>query len=94
MAKYKTYGNSKRDIPELNRVLHTVLNATADIPASEVVKRLPDGIKFSPRTLQNLRNGKTIYPTLRTAYLIATAFGRQLSFTPTEDLPPFKKRRR
>ena len=85
MRKYKVYPNKKQNIPELNRVWFQVLHMTADISATDVVKR---GREISKRksenicagTLRNLRNGKTTYPTLRTAFIISRAMGRPLSF--------------
>lgn len=78
--KYEVKTNKKRNIPELNRVWFHVLHATAGVPASQVVARMKKGYQIAPSTLRNLRNGKTIYPTLKTAFLIARAMGKPLTF--------------
>lgn len=81
-----TERNPSRNIPELNRIWFEVLHMTADIPASEVINRVKEragrrrGELIAVSTLRNLRNGKTRYPTLRTAFLIGRAMGRPLSF--------------
>lgn len=84
MAKqYKVFGNPKRNVPELNRVWFEVLHMTRDVSATDVVKRMSKkkSERIAPSTLRNLRNGKTIYPTLRTAFLVARAFGKHMSFS-------------
>lgn len=83
MAKpYTIKTNPNRNIPELNQVWFDVLHAMRDQPATEVVKRMPKrkAERIAPSTIRNLRNGKTAYPTLRTAFIIAKAMGNHLSF--------------
>ena len=81
--QYKVFSNAKRNVPELNRVWSEVLHMTADIAATDIVKRMPKkkAERVAASTIRNLRNGNTIYPTLRTAFIIARAMGKQMTFT-------------
>ena len=84
MAYTVKYDLKKRKnvIPELDRLWFETLHCIAGIPATEVVKRMSKSKKFrcSVSTIRNLRNGKTTYPTLRTAFIIGKAAGKQIAF--------------
>ena len=84
-VRYSVRNNPKRKIKELNALLHLILNATAGTPATQVMKSLPrrKDLSISVSTLRNLRNGTTIYPSLKTAYVIAVMSGRLQEFQET-----------
>jgi hypothetical protein len=84
-ARYSVQNNPKRRIKELNNLLHLILNATAGTPATQVMKALPKrkDLNMSVSTLRNLRNGTTIYPSIKTAFIIAMATGRMKEFEET-----------
>jgi hypothetical protein len=84
-ARYSVQNNPKRRIVELNNLLHLILNATAGVPATQVMKALPKrkDLSLSVSTLRNLRNGTTIYPSIKTAFIIAMASGRMKEFNET-----------